>query len=346
MSYMRIRTLFFILPIIAIAGCTLPSGIFPGQDVIKAVPSTQEEGPRDVLVIKDIGTIPKSPVLAGQNILLSFVIENLDAEKEAKDVVVELFDAPLFKNKAGVLCNSGKDVCVPTGNECTSSNKCTILPGEQKQITYDLFAPDDKAIANLEASLDLNFRVQYAFSGSTLLKLVVVNLEEIKARQRAESQITLDILKSVGSGPVKIDVELKGSNYMLSGMSGTLGFIVKTAGDTGKGSLLYSKIPEKTSTTDGLRIVFPAELINNDIGNIERPSKFLCQLVTGKEAECYNIKDIELIKGESSILLFRVLNTAQIDVPFKSFDIKAFLAYTYELRNSAKITVIPLSKIR
>ena len=341
------RVFLFLLPLVFISGCTLPD-IFPGQDVINVNPETQEEGFRDVLVIKDINTIPKSPVLAGQTILLSFIIENRDAEKEVKEAFVDLFDAPLFKNMAGRRCNDAPNNCVPT--VCTPGLPCKIspiLPGEQKQINFELKAPDDQATAGLPTDIDINFRVNYTFDGSTLFKLVVVNFEEIKARQRAGSPITLDILKSFGSGPVKMDVELKGGPYMLSGLGGTLAFTVKNTGDTSKGSISESKIPVSPpgKFAFGLTIKFPEELVTN-VNNLVSPSAFLCIGPIEESIDCFNIANITLFKGESVPLLFQIKNAPSLTAPFKSFDIKAFLRYTYELRDSAKVTVVPLAKVQ
>ncbi len=342
-----------ILPILLVAGCTMPD-IFPGQDVIKIAPTTQEEGYRDVLVIKEISTIPKSPILAGQTVLLSFIIENRDKEKETTEVAVDLFDAPLLKDKDGKPCNTVK--CTPIGNECTGSKKCSILPGEQKQITFELLAPDDKEIAGLETVIDISFRVTYRFYGSTLFKLVVVNLDEIKARQRADSPITLDMREVFGSGPVKIDAELKGAPYILSGLSGTIAFTVKSVGDTSKGGIKDSKIPqmiiENWPNGPGLSIRFPGEL--SGIKDVEGkkvpeslmlPSVFRCSV--GKDVHCGNIEDaITLFKGESSPLLFQIRPAPAITTPFKSYDVQASLNYTYELRDSKKVTIQPLGKIR
>lgn len=343
MSIMNYRIFLFILPLVFAAGCTVPD-IFPGQDVIRAAPTTQEEGFRDVLVIKEITTIPKSPVLAGRTVLLSFIIENRDKEKEAKDAIVDLFDAPLFKDKDGrELCNKAK--CNPIGNECSESKKCAILPGEQKQITFELKAPDDQAVAGLQTDIDINFRVTYRFSGSTLLKLIVVNLDEIKARQRAGSSITLDILKSLGSGPIKIDAELKGAPYILSDHGGTLAFTVKSAGDTSKGGITDSKILKFGLASLGLRIKFPEELVTST-DNLLPPSAFICGFSKERTIDCFNKDDITLFKGESPPLLFQINRTPTITVPFKSFDVKALLNYIYELRDSTKVTVLPLAKIR
>jgi len=351
MKYPNARIFLFVLPLVLIAGCTSLPDIFPGQDIIKVSPETQEEGFRDVLVIKEIDTIPKSPVLAGQTFLLSFIIENRDKEKEAKNVIVDLFDAPLFKHKkdstpfSEKLCNGARNTCVAEG--CTSEQDCVIspiLPGEQRQINFELVAPNDTAIASLQTDQDINFRVNYAFSGSTLFKVVVVNLEEIKARQRAGSPITLDILKSLGSGPIKIDAELKGAPYILSGFGGTLAFTVKSAGDTSKGSIQNSVVP-----ANGLIVEFPLDLFGAK-ENLAPPSdEFTCS--EGTLIKCTNTgKTLTLFKGETSPLLFRIIKSTEIlktqKIPFRSFDVKASITYTYELRDSTKVTILPVAKIR
>lgn len=347
------RALLFILPLVFLAGCTGVDGILPGQDVINVAASAQEEGFRDVLVIKDITTIPKSPILAEQPVFLSFIIENRDKEKEATEVIVDLFDAPLFKGKNGP-CNSERNNCLPEETACTGSG-CVILPGEQKQINFNLKAPNDKEIAGLQTDIDINFRVTYKFEGSTIFKVLVVNMDEIKARQRAGSSIALDARKVFGSGPVKIDAELKG-DYILSGLGGTLSFVVKNAGDTGKGSIKNSVVPQADNKL-GLNIEFPKDLfLNPTVYKAENPdgslvvpdiSIFGCNDKVDPII-CPNTgKELTMFKGESQLLLFRIAKSKPIEnIPFRSFDIKAAIDYIYELRDSTKVTVLPLVKVQ
>lgn len=348
----------YFLPILLLvfaAGCVNLPGLFPGQDVINANPTSTEEGFRDVLIIKDISTIPKSPILPDQDILFSFTIENRDKDKKAENVVVDLFDAPLFK-KGAVLCNEQK-VCKP--DRCGSDSPCTILPGDQKQINFALKAPSKNELANLKSDIDLSFSVRYTFTGSTLFKTVIVNLEEIKARQRAGSAISLDIQEFFGSGPMKIDADLKGAPYILSPYSASITFTVKSLGDTSRGSLLNSRIPKSETGKEVFNITFPKELLNlqpqstaspTDINaKLDVPAEYFTCRERGTSIDCLNTQneEISLFKGESTQLLFRIKETPDLEnypgkPPFKSFDIKAELNYVYEVRDSAKVVVTPI----
>ncbi len=341
-----IRTIAPILLLVFISGCAGLQGIDFGTDVIKANPISAEEGFRDVIIISDIGTIPKSPVIPDQNILFSFVIENRDKEKKAENVIIDLFDAPMFKNPAknNLLCNTAAGKCL--SDKCSENSPCTILPGEQKQITFSLKPPSTAELANLQSVVDLSFSVRYSFAGTTLLKTVVVNQDEIKERQRAGSSVSIDVTKSFGSGPMKIDAELKGSPFILSPFGANIAFSVKSLGDPGRGSLLNSKIQKSETGKEIFKIEFPKELTS--LANIEYPEEFFTCYDAGK-IKCVNDKkgdDITLFRGESTSLFFRLKNSPAITIPFKSFDIKAELNYVYELRDSAKVTVKPIGAIK
>ncbi|MBI2076098.1 MAG: hypothetical protein HYT72_02515 [Candidatus Aenigmarchaeota archaeon] len=367
----NIKKYFPILLLVFISGCVNLPGF--GTDVINANPTSSEEGFRDVLVIKDISTIPRSPVLPEQDILFSFVIENRDKDKKAENVIVDLFDAPLFKSPTEkddkgnlILCNDGTKPCKP--DRCGVASPCTILPGDQKQINFALKAPSKSELANLRSDIELSFSVRYAFTGSTLFKTVVVNLDEIKARQRAGNPISLDIPEFFGSGPMKIDAKLEGAPYILSPYGASITFTIKSLGDPSIGSLLNSKIPKTEVDANGkvtkevFKIIFPKELMNlhtktasiteTDIKDkLDFPAEYFTCTEDSISIRCLNnykvdatgkYEEISLFKGESTPLFFRIKETPAIREPFRSFDIKAELNYTYELRSSARITVMPI----
>jgi len=302
--------------VILLSGCT--------EDVIHIEETVTEEGFRDVLVIKDITTIPSSPLIPDVDVILSFIVENEDEEKEAINVKVELFDATGFKNEGGEVCNSAVKPCQP--NQCSEDNLCKFLPGEQKLISFVLKAPTEDEIATLETDIELRFRVEYAFDGSLLYRTMVIDMEELKARQRAGETVSLEIPKFLGSGPVQIDVELMGAPYIISGYSGTFLFRVKKVSSIG--ILKNSIIPE-----GNLRIEFPT-----DLGEVEAGSKFTCD----SKDVCTNSEEIALYKGESPNLYFKVSHIELVsDVPYQSFEIKAEVDYIYELRDSIKVKVKP-----
>jgi hypothetical protein len=151
-------------------------------------------------------------------------------------------------------------------------------------------------------------------------------MEEIKIKQQAGESMNLEIPKFLGSGPVQIDVELMGAPYILAGYSGTFLFTVKKVGDPANGMLKGSKISKGS-----LEIIFPS-----DLGTVEPGSKFTCD-----SNVCTNSEDIELYKGESPSLYFKVKEVPDINVPYKSFEITAKVNYIYELRDSIKVTIEP-----
>ena len=276
----RNAKIFLLLAIaVFVAGCTsIP--LFPGLDVISVNKETSVEGERNVLVIKDKLTIPKSPVLTDQSVQFSFILENKDANKKADSILVDLFDAPLMKSKSkdGPLCNQ------PSGRGCLPEGAAgNILPGEQRQVIFNLFSPSQAQIGGLKTDLKLNFLVRYNFEGSTSFTVPVVNMEEIAARQRAGDKIKVDVIKSIGSGPIQVDPELFGSPFILSSQSGTFFFVIK---NKGSGNLPLSKVPPQ-----GLCIYFPKEffgtetkLVNPDGGECIGPE---CQAPTGSAIAKY-----------------------------------------------------------
>jgi hypothetical protein len=329
---MRYLFVPLMLVIIVTSGCTYLEDFF-GQDVIQVEETTLEEGVSNILVISDVTTIPKSPLLPGRDVILSFIIENKDEREKAENVVAELFDAPMFRDSTdgitGELCNENTKPC--KADRCGIDDPCEeILPSEQKMISFDLVAPDESDIANLAAEIDLHFRVSYTFTSSLLYNSFIVSMDEIKARQRAGEAVNLEVTKTPGSGPVQIDVELLGAPYILSDFSGTFLFTIKKVSSLGV--LKNSKIP-----VGKWKIEFPA-----DIGTI-KSTKFKCE-EDGAVVVCTNNEVIELYSGESPTYRLELTDVPDIDnlgIPYKSFNIRSEVEYEYEVRDSLKVKVKP-----
>jgi hypothetical protein len=330
---MKSLALLFLVIIVITSGCTYLDSFF-GQDVIQVEETTLEEGVRDVIVINDATTIPKSPILPDQGVVLSFIIENKDERANAENVVAELFDAPLFKSSGGALCNSASKPCQADRCSATDNPLCTLLPGEQNMISFDLIAPSESDLVDLETEIDLNFRVSYDFTASLLYNSFIVSMEEVKARQRAGEAVNIDVIKTPGSGPVQIDVELLGAPYILDGYSGTFLFTVKKVST--KGVVQNSKIG-----VNNMVIEFPNDIVGSG-GTIDGGSKFLCT-PTGDVYRCTNAEEIELYSGESTTYRIQVTKAdlGGSGIPYKSFSIKAYVDYDYEMRDSLKVKVKP-----
>ncbi len=250
-------------------GCTMPN-IF-GSDVLKIQVSTQAEGPKDAVIIKDIETIPRSPILPDQQVLLFFTIENRDDTKEAKNVKVDLFNPSSFKD---VRCN-----------KCSFDR---ILPGEQKQVEIRLKAPSEKDIAGVKLETDLHFRVTYDFESSTIMEALVVNEDEIRARQRQGQSISLERNNILGSGTVRVEGEMKGTPYILANqldkdqIVGIFLIKVVNVGDKTKGDLVGGEIP-----SGQLSIEFPSGIGSvecTQMGEVESAS-VTCNEYVGRECK-------------------------------------------------------------
>ena len=330
---MKGKLIIILAAAIFISGCT--SSTFFGQDVLKITETSQPEGIKDTMAIHSIETIPHSPVLPDRDMLLSFIIENKDTKETAKEAAVSLYDAASFYD-GGKPCSS--DSCKPIDYQNGIIGE--VLPGEQKMITYALVSPTEKDIVKVKADLSLNFKVKYDFKASTLYRIPLVNEEEIKTRQRAGESVSIDVPKFISSGPVQIDIDLGGPSYILSGKNAVFIVKIRHVGDKMKGSLENSKIEK-----DKIEIIFPSEL-----GDVKPPDKIFTCNKNGNNNNCKNNGEkgeIELFRGESTPYRFEIGKTKALgsDIPYQSFDIRAEAAYTYELRDSAKVTIKPYEPV-
>jgi hypothetical protein len=339
---MRIALISIVMCMLVLAaGCTyLP---FPGQDVIKVANSVKQDGETDIITIKNIETLPHSPIVPGQRTTLSFIIENKDKTKEANSVKIILYDAPLFKNNENNRpCNEKTAICQP--DSCSEAKPCMLLPGEQKLITFDLFAPSEIDVAGISTDIMLYFKLQYNFKASTLYRVPVVNLDEIKLRQRAGQSTDIEIPKVYGPGPIQLDLELRSMPYILSEYDGSIKFTVL---DKGSGMLKDGKIEKgkiSIKFPDGLPLKFPDPKNEpNTIGIFYCPRTdriFTCTN-TNEKPDLKKYAHVEIFKKTSVPYLF-TMTSSNIAEPFKTYDITASADYTYELRDSAKVTITPV----
>ena len=336
------------LLVVFAAGCTGLSGIF-GGDVLNIKQNIIQDGQKDILVVKDVATIPKSPMLPEQSFIFSFLVENVDKAETAKNVVVDLFNAPTVKNQKGDLCNTASgNGCVQENNECTETKKCTILPGEQIPINFLLKTPEKEEIVNIETTPTLDYRVRYDFRSAALYVMPSVNYDEIRKNQKSSDKIDVQITKSYGTGPVRVDMELFGTPYILSGQPATFIFKITNAGS---GNVVGSQID-----ANKLRVEFPFDMLDKDavlklpdgesinLENFKTNSeKFSCVTISpGSRIACSNTNPIQMYKDQTrGSLRFEITKTATLSQPFLSYDIRASVDYTYELRGSKSITVKP-----
>lgn len=272
----------------------------------------------------------------------------------AENVIVDLYNAPSFKNPSPpyTLCNTVGCLPIPCNKNspCRSNNPGSppLLPGEERQIKVYLKSPSESDIAGIKTDTSLDYKVDYGFEAAFVYIVPVVNLEEIIKRQRANERADVIFSKSHSSGPIKIDAELIGAKYILANQPAVLSFKIK---NIGSGTLQDSKIEETligpvlTRIPTGLSIRFPKGLVNNINDIKEKPENFECTELAD-EFRCYNTQDIEIFKDESrTSIRFKINPPLPQDVPLRSYTIVATAGYTYELRNSVKVTVNPFQNV-
>ncbi len=249
---------WLLLLLVAVSGCVLPG--FPnvfGSDAVNIQEKTVENGVKDVIIVKDINTIPNNPLLPDQQLILSFILENQDTLKSSS-AMVDLFDAPTVRDVNGnKLCNLYTGIAVgnecPTGERCVQNpsdctgggsgtacysgigiccraassaclpdqcgaDECIILPGEEKPVTYVLRTPTESDIKGIKTDTKLSFKTTYRFESYLNYLVPAVNMEEVINRQRSGDRTDISVTKSHSSGPVQIDMELQGSPYLITGV--------------------------------------------------------------------------------------------------------------------------------
>ncbi|MEM7826727.1 MAG: hypothetical protein QXQ40_00705 [Candidatus Aenigmatarchaeota archaeon] len=275
------------------------------------VTETKKEETSDVLVIENIDTLPRPPIFAGDSFTLYFTLRNRDEQRPIENIRVTLFDPSVFKGNLNP-------------NQCGENNPCSLLPLDQKLISFNLTAPTQEEIASVEVTPKVNFKVTYAFNGTTAYDVVIVNIDELTKYQQAGKTLDLTRNKLIGSGPIKIDVELINADAVIAGRTGRIKVVVK---NDGSGNLIENKISK-----NGLRIDFGSLQVSHSMKNL-----FNCI-----NNVCINIGDeIKIIGKESSPLLFNINAPANIEL-WRTLVIMAKVDYTYELRGSKGITVKPV----
>ncbi len=253
---MKAENLLLIVVILAsvlvISGCT-------AVDPFNINKPTTKVGTGDILSIKEVRTIPYSPIIPGEDVTLEFVLENLDDEKSAQRVYVDLYDSAFMKCKNWDTVNKK---CIPVNMKCYQYNPdgvCEILPLDQEQIFYELQAPTTAEIADITSSAQVSFRAFYSSSGGTTMDMIIADYDEVIRAQRTGQSIQATSSKSLASGPVEIEVELLNRDYALSGKSATIKFQIIDRGSYG-GSVTKSQIE-----IGALMIDF-SQLIGSNIG--------------------------------------------------------------------------------
>ncbi len=319
-----------IIALIAVSGCIFNPNDFT-TDVVK-VSRNENTGVKDVLAIEKIETIPRSSIYPDMDILLFFNIVNLDDTETVNNMFVELFDPFIFKDKQyNTYCSDSKNIC--RSDECYPTAPCTILPLGVQPIRFELKSPSNDEIAGIKTAGELQFRVFYDFNSSYNYQVLVVHMDEILKMQVANKKIDKTLASSRSGGPVQIYAEMRGRDFMVEDSDAAIIFTIKDTGSTG--SLKNSAIANGSFV-----VIFPINVVVNASNLGDNLKSTINCFAKGNEIWCNNTKEIKLYDGESSPLIFNIKSVKGSGGSMATYLIKARVAYTYEIRDKAEITVV------
>lgn len=349
---MRLLIVLALVALIAISGCVgfdIGSLFQWGSDVIKVSESTYRDPQRDIITISNKQTIPTSGnILPEKPVVFSYILKNNDDLEIAEKVKTDLFDAPVFRTfdaqlDVGERCNSASKPCQPNpedSNICSEGAPCSLSPGEERLIKYNIFSPTQEEIVNIRTQPRLSFDVKYDYKSTLFFVFPVVNFNEVVKRQRAGEAIDLRMTKSQSSGPLQVEADLVGENYGLADYPVTVIFKIK---NTGSGSVLDSKIQKEK-----LLIVIPRDFDIVGFPDKGYPKEYFACAQTFESIECRNdLKEIDMYLDETQVSLrFEIkLTNSQMANPFRSFQIASEVSYTYELRDYLDVTINPFGNV-
>src|SRR3989338_5456266 len=303
---MKIALIIVLLAIIIISGCIEldACSIFGLCNTPTQVNKIEQKiGPKDVVKIASVNTLPLSPVHPDNSMLMMFELENKDNDpmKIAQNVIVDVYDAPTLKSSDGsMLCNSRPSlVCMP--EQCSIETPCKILPTASKYVNVPMKTPTRDELGDIITEPDIRYQISYDFESTTRYDMLVVNPNEILKKQKAGEKLPMTQTIIHSSGPIKIDLNLQGQDYIMSNLDSSILLKLK---DEGVGDLRYAQID-----TGNLDIYIPEKLVNPTYDNIAGPEIVMISdrpILTPKE--CF-----ELAAGDPEQMKYQCVDTESMD---------------------------------
>lgn len=349
MNDVKMPVIISLIAIITVSGCT---GVdLPFEDVVE-VDRSEALGVNDVIVIKDIKTMPSDVIMPNRKLLIYFTIANTHSTETVRKVYSKLYDPFIFKNyDSQVICTT--DGCVPGQPACNEvevvngRTDCYVLPLGETPVSFNLLSPTTEEIANIRTKAELDFLVSYEFTTAFNYPILVVNENEIYNTQKSGGTIKKELTTSSSGGPVQIYAEMLGREFMLEGSDSTIRFKITEVGS--KGDLKKSTIDE-----GNFRVFFPKELFGVGESYIETPDLSHFNMNNCGDGELFNCTQdsrgitlsntngIDLHDGESSPLIFVIFNAGGSGGFMATHMIKADATYTYEVKDKVEITIVPV----
>ncbi|MCD6477261.1 MAG: hypothetical protein J7K26_03865 [Candidatus Aenigmarchaeota archaeon] len=229
----------YLIPIFAIVSIVFVSGCIEGFDLSRMGFETSgplSEQSADILVTKNIQTIPSSPILAGNEFSTIFELKNNDNIKTIENAQIKLFDWGA--------CTPLIDEFVPSGWEKPGSYYIytydSLAPTQEERIEMVFKAPDNQRIGYLDADCNIKWETSYNFKAISQDDFTIISKTRLKELQRAgQSWQGTDQPQYVGIGPIKLYFDFKTPMPVQS--KGSIQFSVKAVD---KGSGTFATIPK------------------------------------------------------------------------------------------------------
>jgi len=358
------------IPVIAIMLVIATSGCIEGFEGFSSLfggPSqpTVEQTP-DILITKDMRIFPTPPILSDSEFTVLFTLKNQDPSQSLEKVGVKLYDWGICEP----IVNSGIPDFLPEPNDWLAGDGFYLLTfdeffgNEEKVIEFNLKAPTNQRIGNIEADCPIKWETNYTFSSRSQDDFIVIS----KTRKRELDQASqkwsgTNQPQYVGIGPIKIYYDFKTPIPVQSLSSIQFGITV-----VDKGSGIYPKIEKNT-----MFIKVPQEWVENTEDATEACTtgfELVGQTITGSPPSGYipvagvgsvtglataaklengyviytNAKDINLYQRESPEIIcrFKSPDLDATSIPEKSYFISANITdYNYRLVEDTLVHIKP-----
>lgn len=287
----------YVLLVVLLMGCVQ----FSNFNTLLGGAAQEESKPEDVLLIKDLLVIPKSPVTAGSEFTLTYQVNSVltaPGSKEIDGATAEAYDSGRCKASEAKK-SLGK-----------------LFPGSTEIVSWKFTTPSNSDLGGLEAACNVRFKISYKYDALSVIDATIVSKEKYEKSQRAGE--TLSVIPKIqkGAGPVKINIGYdRTAQPFIAGSNVPVSIVIQ---DLGKGLLNgVEKDKIKVSFEDGTKI--DCDYPTSKIGSKEM---------------------IPLIKKVSPPIKcsFKAPDTQDTRSLFLRVEIPQ---YDYELHDSARIDVKP-----
>ncbi|HDD46160.1 MAG TPA: hypothetical protein ENG42_01680 [Candidatus Aenigmarchaeota archaeon] len=291
--------------IVLISGCTIP-----GTNIeLPFLGASVKEYSDDVVVIDMIRVTPSSEIRSGESATLRVYIKNVmeSSEREPQNVKVSLYnDCNLFDINL-ISCSGDK------GGKKEGERTCnigTLGPQSTGIIEWKLKAKR----VSVENTCDIGIMVKYEYITHSTSSVTFVNKKEYERLLMEGKKISSTARISVGEGPIKPYVEVRGQPIIVEDNEGS-GLMRFWIENKGKGELYGDKIKLRELKGEGITGVEDCKKKAKEIRIIGRKSPFY-------------VCEIKLGGGE------------RVELE-KTYWINAKIEYTYSFRKTIRVDVKP-----